>query len=133
MRLHKVLVVDDDPLILDLVRYNLESAGFEVLVATDGVEGLQKAQQEMPDLITLDIMLPELNGYEVINRLRQNEKTMGIPILILSVRELKEDKEKGLNLGANGYLTKPFRPKDLVKHVMDILKNKDFHREEETS
>lgn len=122
MSIYKILVVDDDPLILDLVRYNLESAGYEVIVATDGVEGLQKAQQEMPDLITLDIMLPELNGYEVISRLRQNEKTSEIPILILSVRELKEDKEKGLNLGANAYLTKPFRPKDLVKHVMKILK-----------
>lgn len=110
----RVLVVDDDPVILQLVRLNLELEGHQVTEAEDGSAALERARESRPDVVVLDVMLPEIDGYEVCRRLREDPETAGIPVVLLSARALASDVAAGQAAGAAAYVTKPFDPLDLV-------------------
>lgn len=116
----KVLVVDDEQSILTLLQYNLEQAGFEVITASDGEQAIEVAEQENPDLIVLDLMLPKLDGIEVCKLLRQRK--MNVPILMLTAKDDELDKILGLELGADDYMTKPFSPREVIARVKAILR-----------
>jgi DNA-binding response OmpR family regulator len=115
----RVLVVDDEPRIVQLVRDYLERAGFAVSTARDGREALMRARQDRPDLILLDLGLPELDGLEVTRRLRRDS---GVPIIMLTARDDETDKVVGLELGADDYVTKPFSPRELAARVRAVLR-----------
>jgi two-component system alkaline phosphatase synthesis response regulator PhoP len=116
----KVLVVDDEPSIVTLLQYNLQQAGYDVITANDGEEGMQKAVREQPDLMILDLMLPKMDGMEVCKQLRQ-QKIM-IPILMLTAKDDEFDKVLGLELGADDYMTKPFSPREVLARIKAILR-----------
>jgi two-component system phosphate regulon response regulator PhoB len=118
----KILVADDEPDALELIEVNLKGAGYEVLVAADGREALQKARATMPDLILLDIMLPEMDGLEVCKALRRDAATSLLPIIMLTARTAEIDRVLGLELGADDYITKPFSPRELILRVKNVLK-----------
>jgi phosphate regulon transcriptional regulator PhoB len=118
----KILIVDDEKNIVEAIRYNLEKAGFRTLTAFDGARALELARRELPDLITLDVMLPEHDGWEVCRFLRQDPRTRRIPIVMLTVKGDEADKIVGLELGADDYMTKPFSPKELVARVKAVLR-----------
>ena len=113
----KILLVEDDLLIQELVTFNLEREGYTVKIAGDGKSGLEMVSSEMPDLILLDVMLPELDGYEVCKAIRANKETASLPIIMLSARDEVADKVIGLELGADDYVTKPFSTRELVARV----------------
>ena len=117
----KILVIDDNPASLRLVGYTLEKRGYHVITASDGLEGFKKAQDEHPDLIILDIMLPGLDGYEVCYQLRRKPETATLPIIMISGKAHQEDKDIGLKVGADDYLTKPVIPSALVAKVETLL------------
>ena len=117
----KILVVEDDPSALRLVGYTLEQEGYQVITASDGLEGVRKARDEHPDLIILDIMLPGLDGYEVCQQLRKEPETAKLPILMLSAKAREIDKATGLKIGADDYLTKPADPSTIVAKVKALL------------
>ncbi len=114
-----VLVVDDEKRIRRLVRINLEMEGFQVIEATTGLEALDKARERMPDIIILDVKMPEIDGFETLRMLRE---LSNVPVLMLTVRNAEEDRVRGLDLGADDYLTKPFSPRELVSRVRAILR-----------
>ncbi|MDN5292822.1 MAG: two-component system, OmpR family, alkaline phosphatase synthesis response regulator PhoP [Eubacteriales bacterium] len=118
----KILVVDDEPNIVELVRFNLEREGYEVIAAGRGSEGLKAAREKKPDLIILDIMLPEIDGYEICRLLQQDAETSHIPIIMLTARGEEVDRVLGLELGADDYITKPFSPRELVARVKARLR-----------
>ena len=118
----KILIVDDEKNIVETIKYNLDKAGFRTLTASDGKRALELAQREMPDLITLDVMIPEMDGWEVCRLLRQDLRTKQIPVIMLTVKGEETDKIVGLELGADDYLTKPFSPKELVARIKAILR-----------
>jgi len=113
----KILVVDDEKNIIELLKFNLEREGFQVVAALDGGEALKKAQEEKPDLIILDIMLPVMDGLEVCRLLNQKVETRNIPVIMLSAKGDELDKILGLEIGADDYVTKPFSPRELVARV----------------
>jgi two-component system alkaline phosphatase synthesis response regulator PhoP len=118
----KVLIVDDEKNIVETIKYNLTQAGFRTLTAFDGKQALELARRELPDLITLDVMLPHHDGWEVCRLLRQDPATRRIPIIMLTVKNEESDKVIGLELGADDYLTKPFSPKELVARAKALLR-----------
>jgi len=122
MRKATLLVIEDDPDIVELLRYNLEREGFRVLVATDGEHGLADAARNRPDLVLLDLMLPGLDGLEVCRRLRVQDVTRSIPVLILTAKGEETDVVIGLEMGADDYLTKPFSPRELLARVRALLR-----------
>jgi two-component system, OmpR family, alkaline phosphatase synthesis response regulator PhoP len=117
---NKILVVDDEEHILTLIKFNLEQAGFQVVTAIDGDEALQKATDEKPELIVLDLMLPKKDGMEVCKELRLQRNTT--PILMVTAKDDEFDKVLGLELGADDYMTKPFSPREVVARVKAILR-----------
>jgi DNA-binding response OmpR family regulator len=117
----RILVVDDEPDVLDLVTYNLARAGFQTDTAADGAEALRQARSTAPDLILLDLMLPEMDGLEVCKLLRRDPKTSAIPIIMLTARASEVDRIVGLELGATDYVPKPFSPRELVLRVKKRL------------
>lgn len=117
-----VLVVDDEPHIIELVKIALEEDGFSVVGVSSGEEGLRTAGEIVPDLILLDVILPELDGYEVCKRLKSLESTRAIPVLLLTSRGAEVDRQKGKASGADRYLTKPFSPLKLLSVVKESLK-----------
>ncbi len=116
-----VLVVEDDPVILRLLEVNFELEGFRVVLAHDGVEGVQVAQAERPDVIVSDIMMPRASGIELVQTLKADAATAGIPIVLLSAKAQTADLKIGLDAGADDYVTKPFEPLDLVERVNVLL------------
>jgi DNA-binding response OmpR family regulator len=116
----KVLVVDDDRKTVDLVRLYLERDGYRVLVAHDGQQALEMVRQKKPDLVVLDIMLPEIDGFDVCRILRTEGNR--VPIIMLTARTVDEDKLMGLDLGADDYVTKPFSPRELLARVRAVLR-----------
>ena len=120
--MERVLIVDDDPDIRKLVSYNLTQAGFRVATAATGVAALEAVQGQPPDLIILDIMLPDLDGLEVCKKLRRQEKTRRIPIIMLTARTQEVDRVVGFELGADDYVMKPFSPRELVLRVKSIFR-----------
>ena len=119
-----ILVIEDEEDVADLIRYHLKKAKLKVLASGDGAEGLQLAVEERPDAIILDIMLPRLNGFEVTKKLRADARTAAIPLLILSAKGETDSRIKGLELGADDYLPKPFSPRELVLRIEALLRRK---------
>jgi two-component system phosphate regulon response regulator PhoB len=117
----RILVVDDEPEAVELVEFNLRQAGFEVVSAGDGVEALKKSRDVTPQLIVLDVMLPEVDGMEICKTLRRDKNTAKIPIIMLTARAAEIDRVLGLELGADDYITKPFSPRELVLRVKKLL------------
>ncbi len=117
-----ILVVDDDPDIARFVEVNLRSAGYEVAVAADGEEALEKAVQLRPDLVLLDVMMPRIDGFEVAQRLRRNPQTANTSIIMLTAKALSTDKVLGLTAGADDYIIKPFDPIELLARVKGTLR-----------
>ena len=123
VREHKrLLLIDDDPNLILLVKDYLEFRGYEVITAENGREALEVLEQEIPDMIICDVMMPEMDGYAFVNQVRQDERTSWIPILFLSAKGQSQDKIKGLNIGADVYMVKPFEPEELVAQVEASLK-----------
>jgi two-component system, OmpR family, phosphate regulon response regulator PhoB len=118
----RILVVDDEPDIVALVAYHLAKNGYRVSTASSGTDALEAAQRERPALIVLDLMLPGMSGYEVLEQLRAGDGTRDVAVLMLTARREEQDRIQGLSLGADDYLTKPFSPQELVLRVGAILR-----------
>jgi two-component system alkaline phosphatase synthesis response regulator PhoP len=117
----KILLVDDEEDILEFLKYNLEQENFEVLVSTNGEDALKKISQN-PDLIVLDIMMPELDGFELYELIKKNKESQDIPIIFLTAKSGETDEIKGLNLGASDYIQKPISPKKLIARIKSNLR-----------
>lgn len=117
----RILVVDDETQLVEMVTMRLEASGYEVISAADGQEGLDKARRDKPDLIILDLMLPKIDGYKVCRMLKFDEKYMSIPIIMFSARAQESDRQMGMQVGADDYVTKPFDPKVLLEKIETLL------------
>ena len=118
----KILLIEDEPSQVELIHYNLNAEGYEVLVAVDGEKGLELALEEIPDLILLDWMLPKVSGIEVCRQLRRSKITREIPIIMLTARSEESDKIRGLDIGADDYITKPYSIKELLARVRATMR-----------
>ncbi|MCF6233372.1 MAG: phosphate regulon transcriptional regulator PhoB [Rhodobacteraceae bacterium] len=118
----RILVIEDEPSQVEILRFNLHQTGFEVQVEMDGEEGLQAAYEDPPDLILLDWMLPNLSGVEICRRLRRNPQTREIPVILLTARSEERDKIRGLDIGADDYITKPYSIKELIARIRSALR-----------
>jgi two-component system phosphate regulon response regulator PhoB len=124
-----ILVIDDEADLVELLRYNLQREGFEVICASDGKVGLQSARHHRPDLIVLDVMMPNIDGLEVCRALRADERCANVPIIMLTAKAAEADRIVGLELGADDYVTKPFSPRELVARVKAVLRRTGVPRE----
>lgn len=127
-----ILVVEDEADIVTLLRYNLEREGYRVNAASDGEEALLMAEEQPPQLILLDWMLPHLSGLEVCRQLRRSSKTRDVPIIMLTARSEEADRVRGLNAGADDYITKPFSPTELIARIRAVLRRAGPAMSEET-
>ncbi len=118
----RLLLIDDDPNLILLVKDYLEFRGYKVITAENGREALEVLEQETPDMIICDVMMPEMDGYSLVSAIRQDPKTSWIPVLFLSAKGQSQDRVKGLNIGADVYMVKPFEPEELVAQVESSLK-----------
>lgn len=128
----RLLLIDDDPNLILLVKDYLEFRGYEVITAENGREALQILEQETPDMIICDVMMPEMDGYSFVNNVRQDERISWIPVLFLSAKGQSQDRVKGLNTGADVYMVKPFEPEELVAQVEASLKQA-YRRTQQTN
>ncbi|MGE5611828.1 MAG: response regulator transcription factor [Bacillota bacterium] len=124
-----ILVIDDEKDLLELVRYTLEKDGFDVICAADGRSGLEIASKHHPDLIVLDVMMPGLDGLDVCQQLRSDERTARVPIIMLTARATEADRIVGLEMGADDYVTKPFSPRELLARVKAVLRRSTMQNE----
>ena len=118
----RVLVVDDEPLIVEMLTMGLNYEGFEVSVARTGFEALEQARSANPDLVVLDIMVPQLNGWEICRRLKQDTETRAIPVIMVTGRVEEGDKVLGFEVGADDYVTKPFSPRELIARIRAVTR-----------
>ncbi|MCK8061303.1 MULTISPECIES: response regulator transcription factor [unclassified Fusibacter] len=118
----EVVIIEDDEHIVELLKYNLEENGYSVHYSTNGSEGLELVTNILPDVLLLDLMIPELDGFEVCKRLKQNEQTREVPIIMLTAKGSEMDKVLGLEIGADDYLTKPFSIRELLARVKAVLR-----------
>ncbi len=118
----RVLVIEDEPSQVEILRFNLHQKGFDVCVAMDGEEGLQAAIEDPPDLILLDWMLPNMSGIEICRKLRRAKQTREIPVIMLTARSEERDKVRGLDIGADDYITKPYSIKELIARIHSALR-----------
>lgn len=116
-----ILVVDDEKFVRELIRIKLSYLGATIIEATNGVEALIKSRDEVPDLVLLDVMMPKMNGFEACEKLKADPVTSAIPIILLTARGEKENRERGLACGATEYLFKPFSPKRLGEIAFEVL------------
>src|SRR6266849_3719430 len=116
---YRILVVDDEPRMIRFIRLNLEHDGFEVVDAADGLAALKQVRDTLPDLVLLDVAMPELDGFETLRLLRE---ISSVPIIMLTARGEEDDRVRGLELGADDYVTKPFSPRELVSRVKAVLR-----------
>ena len=116
-----VLVIDDDPVILELLRVNFEIEGFDVICAADGEEGLERAQVEHPDVVISDIMMPRRDGLQLLSDLKRDPGTHDLPVILLSAKAQKNEVQQGLDLGADDYITKPFDPLELIDRLNAVM------------
>ncbi|BDG01350.1 response regulator transcription factor [Anaeromyxobacter oryzae] len=121
---HRILIVDDEPNIVISLEYLMKRAGYEVAVAVDGEEALRAVAEQPPDLVILDVMLPRLNGFEVCRRLRSDPRWSGLRIVMLTAKGRDTEVAKGLEVGADAYVTKPFSTRDLVAQVGELLQSR---------
>jgi len=122
MSKEKMLIIEDEKDIVKMLDYNLKKEGFKTLSAYNGEDGLDMASKENPDLILLDLMLPEIDGFDVCKALKSDPKTSHIPIIILTAKDQETDKIVGLELGADDYVTKPFSPRELIARIKAVLR-----------
>jgi DNA-binding response OmpR family regulator len=122
----KILVVDDEAVLLETIAYNLEQSGYQVVITSNGINALEAARQDTPDLVILDLMLPGIDGLEVCRRLRREDATSTTPIIILTARSDEIDKVVGLEVGADDYMTKPFGRSELLARVRALLRRADY-------
>jgi len=118
----KILLVEDEKVLMETVTLRLEDNGYEVISAYDGFKGLEKAKKEKPDLIILDLMLPKMDGYKVCGLLKADTRYNKIPIIMFTARAQESDKKMGKEVGANAYITKPFEPQLLLEKIRELLK-----------
>lgn len=118
----KILIIDDELHIVELLKYNLEANGYKVIFSLNGREGLMIANEKSPDLILLDVMLPELDGFDVCKELKRNKETQTVPIIMLTAKGEEFDKILGLELGADDYITKPFSVRELIARIKAVLR-----------
>jgi DNA-binding response OmpR family regulator len=116
-----VLVIDDDPVILELLRVNFEIEGFDVICATDGEEGLKRAQADHPDIVISDIMMPRRDGLQLLSDLKANADTENLPVILLSAKAQRNEVQQGLDMGADDYITKPFDPLELIDRLNAVM------------
>lgn len=116
-----ILVIDDEVHIIKIIEYKLRGAGYTVISARDGLEGVEKAKTERPDLILLDIMMPRMDGFQALEALKKDPETEGIPVLMLTVKGREGDRQKGLQMGVVDYMIKPFSPNHLLNRVNAVL------------
>jgi DNA-binding response OmpR family regulator len=121
MAAQRILICDDDPVILRLLQVNLELEGYEVLLAHDGEEAYEVAVKEGPDLVILDIMMPRMDGYQAVEALKENQTTAPIPVVFLSAKAQQSDIDRGMRHGVADYLTKPFDPSELLEVVQRLI------------
>lgn len=126
----KILVVDDEPVLVETIAYNLEQAGYQVITAADGASALEAAHRQTPDLIILDIMLPEMDGLEVCRLLRRESETATTPIMMLTAKSDEIDKVVGLEVGADDYVIKPFGRRELLARVRALLRRSNYGRQQ---
>ena len=120
-----ILCVEDEPEMIDLIRLILGRRGFEVIGATGGVEGLKMVREQKPDLVLLDLMMPDMDGWEVYQQIKADEKTKGIPVIVVTAKAQSIDKVLGLHIAkVDDYIAKPFSPQDLMNSVERVLKSK---------
>jgi len=117
----RILIVDDEEDILKVLKLRLEANNYEVLISTDGQDGLNKARSEKPNLVILDLMLPKLDGYKVCRMLKFDEKYKVIPVIMFTAKAQKKDEELGMEMGADAYITKPFEPDVLLEKIKELL------------
>ena len=118
-----ILVVDDEPRMVKFVRMNLELEGYRVSEATNGLDALDKVRDELPDLVLLDVMMPEMDGFEALERIRE---VSTVPVIMLTVKGEEEDRIRGLELGADDYVTKPFSPRELASRIKAVLRRAEM-------
>lgn len=128
----KILAVDDERHIVRLIQVNLERAGYQVVAAYDGEEALKKVESEKPDLIVLDVMMPKLDGFEVLKSLKANSQSKDIPVIMLTAKAQDADVFRGWASGVDCYLTKPFNPMELLTFVKRIFSSLEDMEEEKT-
>jgi DNA-binding response OmpR family regulator len=122
----RILVVDDEIYIVHILEFTLTMEGYEVITAGDGEEALRKMEQERPDLVVLDIMMPKLDGYEVCRRLREDEEFRMVPVILLSAKGRPIDRETGMEVGADDYMVKPFSPRRLLEKIRELLARQEL-------
>jgi len=128
----RILLVDDEPTIVDTVKRRLEAQGFNVLLAVDGEEALEKARNEKPDLIILDLMLPKMDGYKVCGLLKKDIRYAKIPIVMFTAKAQDSDEKLGLECGADAYVKKPFNSQELLEKINVLLTKSDPEKDEFT-
>jgi DNA-binding response OmpR family regulator len=116
-----VLVIDDDPVILELLRVNFEIEGFDVICATDGEDGLRRAQADRPDIVISDIMMPRRDGLQLLTELKADPSTEDLPVILLSAKAQKSEVQHGIDMGADDYITKPFDPLELIDRLNAVM------------
>jgi two-component system alkaline phosphatase synthesis response regulator PhoP len=126
---HKILLVEDEENLREILKYQLENAGYQVYTAADGMEALNLARKYKVDLIILDLMLPKLDGFTVCRLLKFSEQYKKIPLIMITARTNPEDKERGLGMGADFYFTKPLNKEELLEKIAELLKPKEIPRE----
>ena len=124
----RILVVDDEKGLVKIIRLNLEQDGFDVIEAFNGSQAMEKLRTTLPDLVLLDVMMPDTDGFTVLKMIRQ---IGNIPVIMLTAKGEEDDKIKGLELGADDYVTKPFSPRELTSRIRAVLRRGDFSRDEE--
>jgi two-component system phosphate regulon response regulator PhoB len=125
---HRILIVEDEPGMIELLTVALEDEGYEVAIASNGIEGIEQIEKEEPDLIISDVMMPEMNGFEFCERLRSNPQTASIPFIFLTAKKDVSDRVKGLNVGADDYISKPFHVVEVVARIRSLLQRSERTR-----
>lgn len=118
----KILVIDDEEHILELLKFNLELSGFDVCVSTEANQTIELIGREKPDLLLLDWMLPKISGIDILKKIRQDEDIYDLPVIMLTAKNMEDDKIQGLNVGADDYITKPFSIKELMARINTVLR-----------
>ena len=120
-KMSKILVIDDETQLIEMVQMRLEAAGYEVITASDGQEGLDKAKSVEPDLILCDVMMPKMDGYKVCGLLKNDSRYSKIPLILFTARAQQDDQDVGDEVGADAYITKPFEPPVLLAKIKELL------------
>ena len=127
----KILVIDDEEHILELLKFNLELSGHKVICSTNGKDGLEMAREESPDLVLLDWMLPNISGIDVLKVIREDKKVSDLPVIMLTAKNMEDDKIEGLDIGADDFITKPFSIKELMARIKTVLRR--YHTSDDTT